>query len=402
MPKEIKGKNNKGQKTTKPNNSNKPKENLTVDKVKEEKVEEVVKKPVEKKGDSLITKITNNTPFAIALCIIIVLIAVIIFMACYKRVPKTSDGKEVLATVKGKKITADDLYEKLKEENGNEMLLSIIDDYIAEKEVTVTDDDKKYVDEVVDYYKEYAEYYGVDLATFLANYVGLPGVATEEDFYNYVLNDYKKTLAIMKFVGDNADEKDLKEYYKDNYSDKLTVKHILIEVDQDAEDQDAADADALKKAKKLIKKLDETEEKKLDSKFNELALDNSDDTATYSNGGLMENFSKNDVVSEFWEASNGLKDGEYTKEPVKTEYGYHVILRVSSTPAEKYEDIIDDVKKAYAQNLLSTDNTLAAKKWDELRKQYKLSIKDDNMKKYYEKTVKEATEDDDSTENEEE
>lgn len=418
MPKSTNEKNNKGKKATTKTTTTKatakktqpakkvvkkvetkttPKKKIEVKKAnikteaKKVEVKEVAKK--EEKGfkEVIIEKIENDKPFTISLCIIVVLLAALIFTACYKRIPKTSDGKQVLATLKGKTITADDLYAELKEEKGTDALLNIIDTYIADKEVKVTKDDKAYVDEVVDYYKNYAEYYGVDLPTFLANYVGLSGITTEDEFKDYVLKDYKKTLAVTKFIGDNAKEEDLKAYYKENYTDKLNVKHILIEVDAEAEDQDAADKEALDKAKDLIEQLNNTKKDKLDSKFEKLAEDNSDDTATYSKGGLIENITKNDVEEAFWNAANKLKNGEYTKEPVKTSYGYHVILRVSSTKADKYSDIKNEVKKAYAQSLLSSDTTILAKKWDELRKQYKLSIKDDLMKKAYKENLKAAT-----------
>ena len=402
MPKVTNKKDNKGKKPTatkkstekKATNKKAPTKKVETKKVETKKVNEVksveIKEVVkeEKKGTfaNSIEIIKDDTRLLVSLCVIIVLLGLLVFMICYKRVPKTSDGKEVLATVKGKTITADDLYEKLKEDGGTDALISIIDDYIANKEVKVTDEDTKYVDEVVKYYKDYAEYYNVDLATFLINYVGLNGITTEQEFYDYVLNDYKKTLAAVKFIGDNAKEDDLKEYYKENYTDKLTAKHILIEVNSDTNEEQA-----LATAKNLIETLNNTDTKNLDSKFNELAENNSDDTATYSNGGLIENFAKKDVVEEFWNAAYALKDGEYTKEPVKTTYGYHIILRVSSTKAEEYKEIKDEVKKAYAQSLLSSDSTLITKKWDELRKQYKLSIKDDIIKEAYENSIKEAT-----------
>ena len=365
-------------------------------KVTEKKIEvkEVVKTKKGKKESkvkAMIAKLMDYTPFVVAACVVVVLLAALIFTLCIKRVPKTSNGDEILATVNGKTITADELYEALKEENGTEKLVSIIDTYIADKEVEVTDEHKEYVKEVVDYYKEYAEYYGVDLATFLANYVGLTGITTEDEFSEYVLEDYKKTIAITNYIGEKASEKDLKEYYKENYSDKLTVKHILIEVDAEAEDKDAADKEAKEKAKDLIEELNDTSSKKLDSKFEELAEDNSDDTATYSNGGLIEDFSKKDVVEEFWDASYELEDGEYTSKPIKSSYGYHIILKVSSTPVEEYKDVKDEVKTAYAESLLSSDSTLFATKWDELRNEYKLSIKDDIIKKTYKKIVEEAT-----------
>lgn len=363
-----------------------------------EKKAEVKKPVVEKKvevkevsnvmkGESKFDELKNNTPFVVTLCVCVVLFAVLIFALCGKKVPKTSDGKEIIASISGKNITADELYEKLKEENGTDILLDIIDSYISDKEVKFTDEDNEYVDEVVEYYKSYAEYYGVDFKTFLSNYVGIPGVATEEEFKNYVTNDYKKTLAVVKFIGDNAKEEDLKEYYNKNYSEKLTVKHILIEVNDDT-----TDSQALTLAKKVISELDKTSASNLDTKFKKLAEDYSDDTGTYSNSGLMENFTIKDVVSEFWNASIALKDGEYTKEPVKTTYGYHVILKVSSKDAEKYEDVKETIKKEYAKELISNDNTLATKEWDNLRKQYKLSINDDFIKENYESVIKKSTE----------
>ncbi len=395
MPKKETKKNIKGSKeTTKKTVAKKTTKKTAPKKVVEEKKVETVKPVVneKKKGKikSLVEKIMSNTPFVISLCIIIILLATLIFILCTKRIPKTSEGDDIIATINGKTITAEDLYKELKEANGTDSLINIIDSYIADKEVEITDEDKEYVQQIVDYYKEYAEYYNTDLATFLSNYVGLTDITTEKEFSEYVLKDYKKTLAVQKFIGDNAKEDDLKEYYKNNYSDTLTVKHILIEVDSEAEDQDKADKEAYESAVKLIQKLKKTDKDKLNDKFEELAKENSDDTETYSNGGLIEDFAKKDVEETFYEAASKLKDGEYTTEPVKTSYGYHVILKVSSKEVEKYDQIKDEVKKEYAKDLLQNDTTLQITKWDELRKQYKLSIKDDQIKEAYEKTIKNA------------
>lgn len=396
MPKKTEEKNTKG--TKKATKAAVSKKATNTKKVVKKQVEiketpvvvEETKKEIKKgkKGCTLM----NNTPFIVCMCIIVLLTAMLIFVTCVKRVPLTSKGQEVVATIKGKKVTADELYVSLKEQGGKDSLLNIIDEYIANKEVTITEEDEKYVQEVVDYYKEYAEYYDTDLETFLANYVGLSGISTEKEFAEFVTKDYKKTLAVQKFVGEQATEEELKAYYKENYTDTLTVKHILISVDSEEEDKDKADEDAYKKAVKLIQKLQNTDKKKLDSKFEELAEKNSDDTGTYSNGGLVENFVKKDVEKEFYEASHKLKDGEFTTEPIKTTYGYHIILKVSSKPVEKYKDIVNDVKKAYAESKLTEDANLLTQKWDELRNEYKLSIKDDFIKKAYKEAIKAAKE----------
>lgn len=405
MPKKTEEKNTKGtKKTTKTSAAKKTTTNKSIapkkvsEKVVKEKAAKITETKVEVKEVPVVKKekkkgkkensLMNNTPFVVSMCVIILLVAVLIFVVCTKRVPVTSKGEEIVATIKGKTITADELYLALKDKTGKDQLLNIIDEYIAEKEVTITDADKEYVQEVVDYYVEYAEYYKTDLESFLVNYVGITGISTEKEFSEFVLKDYKKTLAVQKYIGEKAKEEDLKDYYKENYTDSLTVKHILIEVDSEAEDTDKADKEAYDKAVKLIQKLNNTKSDKLDKKFEELAEKNSDDTGTYSNGGLVEKFTKKDVEKEFYETSYELKDGEYTKEPIKTSYGYHIILKVSSTPVEKYKEIKDEVKKAYAESLLAEDSTLLTTKWDELRNQYKLSIKDDFIKSAYEDTIK--------------
>jgi peptidyl-prolyl cis-trans isomerase C len=66
---------------------------------------------------------------------------------------------------------------------------------------------------------------------------------------------------------------------------------------------------------------------------NILSGDKLEDLArTFSNcpskkrGGNLGEFTKNDMVLEFWNACKNLKIGEISK-PVKTKYGYHVIKR---------------------------------------------------------------------------
>ena len=203
MPKKTSKKNNKGAKVAE---VTKTKETKKVEVTKDVKAKEVSEKKVKKatnkkKGNgkikAIIAEVSKNTPFVIALCAVVILIAALIFALCVKRVPKTSKGEEILATVKGETITANDLYESLKESYGTDSLINLIDKYIANKEVEITKENEEYVDEVVDYYKEYAEYYKVDLATFLASYVGLTGIETEEQFRNYVLEDSKKHLLLQ-------------------------------------------------------------------------------------------------------------------------------------------------------------------------------------------------------------
>ncbi len=72
------------------------------------------------------------------------------------------------------------------------------------------------------------------------------------------------------------------------------------------------------KAKEIITKLNDGGD------FAALAKENSKD-ATAANGGDLGYFAKTDVVKEFGDAAFGLEKGAYTKEPVKSQFGFHVI-----------------------------------------------------------------------------
>ncbi len=134
-----------------------------------------------------------------------------------------------------------------------------------------------------------------------------------------------RSVYIEKEVAKKVTEGRLKSVYDEyikSFPDIQDVKasHILVKEET--------------KAKDLIKQLGEG------GNFEELAKANSID-GTAQNGGSLGYFAKTDVVPAFGEASFGLKVGEYTKKPVKTDFGYHVI-RVEEQrkrPPASYEDI---------------------------------------------------------------
>ena len=363
--------------------------------IKEEKTEVKSTKKARKKSifskakDSVVRNWNERKEFVVACIIIFILAIVIVVLACAKRIPKTKNGEEILASVKGLTITSDKLYTKLKNDHGTTDVINLIDEYISNDYVKkLTKENEKYIDQVVDYYKQYADYYGTSFEDFLSQYVGISGVTTEKQFREYVIKDYKKTLAVKKYIGSTISEEELKKEFKENYKQKLTVRHILIEVNDDVKEEDAK-----KQAEDLIKQLDEVKDDadKLEKKFKDLAYDNSNDTATYKDGGLFKDFSKSGVDEAFYNASLKLKNGEYTKEPVKSQYGYHVILKVSSK-TNKYKDVKETIKNDLAEKKLNEDSSLQVTAWDKLRKKYKLKINDTDVKKAYKKTISDSKE----------
>lgn len=88
------------------------------------------------------------------------------------------------------------------------------------------------------------------------------------------------------------------------------AKHILVKTEADA--------------KKLIAELDKGGD------FAKLANKHSEDAKETQNGGDLGWFSAAQMVAPFSEAVAALENGKYSKEPVKTQFGYHIILKEDS------------------------------------------------------------------------
>ena len=297
-------------------------------------------------------------------------------------VAKLKDGKEVVGKIKGYTVTAEDLYAELKEQGGSRVFVNMIDDYIANKEIKSNEDAEDYANSQIEAYKSQYEQQGQDFNEVLVS----SGYKNEQQFRDELILSYKKDKVVENYLKDELTDDEIQNYYDENIFGDMTVRHILIkpdtETDASDEDQEKAEEKAKKEAENIIKKLDKGE------KFEDLAKEYSDDEGTKEDGGLLENFSKDSVVTEFWDASVKLKDGEYTKEPVKSEYGYHVILRVSQKAKPKLKEVKDTIEETLVANKLSADTTLKTTTWVNIRKRYNLNIEDSEIKDGYDSLTK--------------
>ena len=196
-------------------------------------------------------------------------------------------------------------YEKLAEEYGVEV-------------------DEKTVEDGV---KEYLSYFGEDF---------LEKANTSEDaLKNLVKREKLVTLLLEKLTAEGgdayvSDESILPEFEK-NY---VRVQHILISSTASEEGEENSDA-ALAKAKEVIKKLDEGAD------FDSLIEEYNEDPGMTK--GSYYTFTDGMMVKEFEEASRNLQIGEYTKEPVKTDYGYHIIKKYElTTDCDEFNKIKQD------------------------------------------------------------
>jgi peptidyl-prolyl cis-trans isomerase C len=133
------------------------------------------------------------------------------------------------------------------------------------------------------------------------------------------LEDVKKSLlsqaALQEYLKANpVTDADVKaEYDKKVAAENGTeykARHILVKTDAEA--------------KKIIAELDKGAD------FAKLANKNSLDAKESQNGGDLGWFVASQMVAPFSEAVAALEKGKYTKAPVQTQFGWHVILREDS------------------------------------------------------------------------
>lgn len=313
--------------------------------------------------------------------IIILLLAINIILIINGHKVKLSDGKEIIASVDGKDFVADDLFDELKEQYGSNNLLNMVDKYIISKEVKDDSDAKTKAKENLESIRSQYESAGYEWETVLTQY----GYSNEDELLNELTTSIQKENVAKQYLKDNLTDAEINEYYENQVYGTYTVKHILIKpatTDSMTDEEKSAAEDAAKaKAQEVIDKLNNGED------FASLVKEYSEDTGSVDNEGLVENFTKGDVDDAFFTETNNLKNGEYSKEPVKSSYGYHVILRVSSTDKKALKDIKDEVMEKIVENKLSDDSTLYTKTWVDIRKKYNFTINDTTLKNAYEKTI---------------
>ena len=89
------------------------------------------------------------------------------------------------------------------------------------------------------------------------------------------------------------------------------------------------------------------------------------------------------MVEEFEKAARDMKVGTYSTEPVKTQYGYHIILKTKQYEKPEFEDVKDEIIDDIADEMLNSDPTLQVTALEELRKDSGMSIEDSVLNTQY-------------------
>ena len=324
----------------------------------------------------------KNKKLIISICC---LLALSLFATGCKKEVELKNGAEVAVSVKGGKITATEYYEKIKEKNVS-TLVDMIDKALLEKKYPKTEEEDTEVENQINQIKEsYTD--ENTLKTILTQYFG---VTTLEELEEVLRLEYKRTQAVDDFIKKSIKDDEIKKYYNENIFGQVKASHILIipSVSDGATDDEIKEAEkeALKTAKEVIKKLKKGED------FAKLAKKYSQESATAKNGGNLGYFDLDEMVEEFSNAVKELDIDEYTKEPVKTSYGYHIILKTGEKDKATLKDSKDSIREKIKDQRLAADPTLYYQTLIDFRKENNIKWNDTVLEKQYNELMKQLLE----------
>ncbi len=241
---------------------------------------------------------------------------------------------EAVASVNGKNITKNELYNIMLKQYGKEALSSlitgkIIDSELEKQNIAITEPEIE-----TEMQKMYAQYGGQEAfeQTLISSGYTL----------DTLKSDIEKNLKMTKFLEPDIKitEDDMKSYFEENKAsfdeqEQVKASHILVDSEVKANEV---------KAKLLA-----------GSDFAEMAKEYSTDTSNNEKGGELGFFAKGAMVPEFENAAFSLEIGKIS-EPIKTQFGYHIIKVEEKKPAKvaTYEDSKTKVKEALVNEKLPT------------------------------------------------
>jgi EpsD family peptidyl-prolyl cis-trans isomerase len=218
----------------------------------------------------------------------------------------TLTASEVLATVNGHKITTEDVNAFLRQIRPNQPITY---------EMLPPETRQDVINGVIE-------------MELLAEEARKAGLEKDPEFQKELARA-KKRLLINRYVKKQMDstvvsDSEAKEYYQ-KHPEKFTVpeqvraRHILVKEE--------------KKAREIIEALKGLKGEELKKRFIELAKKESTGP-TGPKGGDLGYFGKEQMVLPFSKAAFALKKGEVTAEPVKTQFGWHVIYLEDRKPSQ--------------------------------------------------------------------
>lgn len=319
----------------------------------------------ESKGEKFLSLLDNNRKCIYGFIVGVLIAAIVTTIIWPDRIATLSDGTQPVAEINGEKITADVLYEDMKDHYSVSYLLNRVDNMLLEPKYEETAEMNTELEEIANKYYTQATQYGYTKEQYLQN----QGFNSHSEFIEALRLNYRRNKYYEEYVKSLVTEDEINKYYEENVYGDINSKHLLVLVDDNRTEEEAE-----KIAKEIITKLNEGKT------FDEVKEEYKDST-TYEELGYRA-FNSN-IQESYMNALRNLENDKYTTEPVKTTYGYHVIYRID----QKEKPALDEVKDAIIDELATTkkdaDSNLYYKALINLREENKFTFYDTVLESKY-------------------
>lgn len=341
---------------------------------------EVKKEVKEKKNNekviNTLNKIEDNRK-GIILFVIGFLIATLLFRCILwpDRIATLKDGTQPVANVLGEDITADELYEDMKQYYSVKVLLNKIDNKILEEKYPENDEMKKNVQSTAEYYySAYEKNYGYTKEKFLNEY----GFSSEKEFLESLTLDYRRNKYYEDYALGLVSDKEVEKYYEDSVYGDIDSKHILVSVKKDSDTSGLTDEEAKKLANEIIEKLNNN------TSWDDVVSEYKDQITSEDLGYQAFNAS---LEEAYVKEMRSLEVDSYSKSPVLTSYGYHIVYKKAQKDKPELKDVEQDVKEILAKEKKDADSNLYYKSLISMREEAKLEFSDTKLRDEYKEYV---------------
>lgn len=326
-------------------------------------MEETKKKTIKKE-----TIITGIIGIAIGIAITCVAGVLLNFFAKSSGIARLKYGEEVVATVNGKGITASDIYEKVKKQNGLNLIMSDVDNMILDEMYQLTDKEKEEAKEQANYYLQMYAAQGYTQEAFFKAY----GFANYDEFVKDIEMQTKSSKYLYDYLEKKLEKDAVQNYYNEHKSEIETYdsEHVLVRITDTVTDEQA-----LALINEILTKVNEGKT------FEDIEKEYGDKIVHEELGFQGK---ESNLEQTYIDALVAMEDNSYSKEPVKTSYGYHIIHRKTTATLD---DLRETIIEKLSEDTLNNDKNITYKAFVELRKEKNLEIFDKELKEEYDKYV---------------
>ena len=272
-------------------------------------------------------------------------------------ISQLKNGEEKVVSIDNYTITADTLYESLKNMGSVYIIINEIDAKILDNLYETTDEMIEEVTSEANYYLNTASnYYGYSVTAFLSS----NGFTSFEDFKNNLVLEYKRNLYLTDYLKKEITEEEVKNFYND-LTGAMSGKYILID-DLDTTKKILADLKSGKTYSEIINAYND--------KINIKALKNIE-------------FDSN-IEDEIYEELKNLEVNSYSNNYFNLNDKYVIVFKDDEIEKASLEELNERIKIYLAEEKINQDDgTIANEILNDLREKYNLHFFDTSIEKEY-------------------